>query len=129
MLFEWARWNPGGREVQAGKRQCKGPEAGLGLVCFREGRRPVWLDPRVSKVERGGKEAVEDAGRITSDAAGRGAGLWLVSGRGARGRVGIDLFCDLTDVLRPPGAFSSPSVGPGRWPNSGLCWEREGGSH
>ena len=92
-------------------------------------KRPVWLDPRVSKVERGGKEAVEDAGRITSDAAGRGAGLWLVSGRGARGRVGIDLFCDLTDVLRPPGAFSSPSVGPGRWPNSGLCWEREGGSH
>lgn len=64
---------------------------------------------------------------LTRRAAGQGSGL--VSGRGARGRVGIDLFCDLTDVLRPPGTFSGPCVGPGRWPNSGLCWEREGGSH
>lgn len=62
------------------------------------------------------------ASHLTRRAAGQGSGLSL-------GRVGIDLFCDLTDVLRPPGTFSGPSVGPGRWPNSGLCWEREGGSH
>lgn len=63
MLLEWARWNPGGRELQAGKRQCKGPEAGLGLVCFREGRRPVWLDPS----EQGGEGREGGRGRCGPD--------------------------------------------------------------
>lgn len=52
MIFEGASWNAGGREFQTGESQCKGPEAGVGLACFREGRRPGWLDQK----EQGGEE-------------------------------------------------------------------------